>query len=216
MLANLKAEIFGLGTCNKSHRANCLNRKRVNMPKNKNLTKNDVDVIYKDKFVELDKEKVETEKKLKGMSFDVVKSPDAVAILPILGNSILLERQYRTAINAFIYEIPAGHIEKSETSKQAAARELMEETGYVAKEMRFMFGAYTSPGYSTEHIDFYVAKGFVKGKPKRERTEIIRVEKMELKKALKLIAENKITDIKTIAGILYYVSLLRKQGKLEK
>ncbi len=140
-----------------------------------------------------------------------VDKTNAVVILPILdGNKVVLERQYRPVVGKYIFELPAGRLEEGESYATAAVRELKEETGYTASKVSLMFKAFTSPGFTTEFVHFYLAEGLSKGRRKLDRNERISVRIVELKKVLQMIKDNRIEDAETIAPILYYATLLRE------
>ncbi|MGC8675984.1 MAG: NUDIX hydrolase [Candidatus Micrarchaeia archaeon] len=156
--------------------------------------------IYKDKFLEFDKIVAKRKKQLQSQ-FDVIKEKNAVVIIPFHNGKLVMERQYRQAIRKFIYELPAGHIEKGESAKHAAARELAEETGYRALDLRYLFSAYTSPGNLTEKEYFYLATKLKKGMPHKEPNEIIEVKEVNIEIAKSMLAKKELEDMKTIAGI---------------
>ncbi|MGC8671271.1 MAG: NUDIX hydrolase [Candidatus Micrarchaeia archaeon] len=156
-------------------------------------------ILYKNKILEVEQKKTKRLKK----PFTIIKSKNAVAIIPLLGNKIVLEKQYRAAVGKFLYEIPAGKIEKGETPKEAAERELKEETGYEAGTIRHVFSGYSSPGYLTEKLDFYLAKNLKKGRTHRDSDEIISLRIVPISRALEMIKRHEIVDIKTIAAILF-------------
>lgn len=138
---------------------------------------------------------------------EVVEHPGAVAILPLLGEEgILLLKQYRPAIGRWIYEIPAGTVEKGESPLTCARRELEEETGYRAGRMRKLFEMYLAPGYSTERLHSFLASQLHPTSPHHDWGEEIKVVKTTLPRALEMIRSNKIEDAKTIATILYFLS----------
>jgi len=113
-------------------------------------------VIYKDKIKER----------------EIVFGPESVAIIPIKNNKILLVKQFRH-IFGYIWEIPAGKIEKNESPLKAAKRELLEETGYKGKFEKI--GKFiVTPGYSNEVMHFYIAYDIEKVKEfdKKEIKEI--------------------------------------------
>lgn len=126
-------------------------------------------------------------------------------IIPFLsGERIILEKQYRHAIEKWVYELPAGHIENGESAKEAAVRELGEETGYSAGSMRFLFKTYELPDLTSAIRHYYVARGLTRGKRHTEPTEQISLVTVTIKKALEMIDDNTIDDPCTIIGILYY------------
>ncbi len=87
-------------------------------------------------------------------------APGAVLIMARLcpSNRILLIRQYRPPAQRFVYEFPAGLMDAGETPEQAAARELREETGYAAANMRAFPPAYCTPGLSNEAVHMICAE----------------------------------------------------------
>jgi len=89
----------------------------------------------------------------------VVLHPGAVAILPIFHDErILLVRQYRHPVNAPLWEIPAGKLERGEDALTCAKRELLEETGYEATTWEELLSFYTSPGFCDEQITLFLAQ----------------------------------------------------------
>ncbi len=131
--------------------------------------------------------------------------PSSSVIIPVLkGGLLLLEKQYRHAVKKWIYELPAGHMDKGESAKSAAARELKEETGYRAKSLRFLFRTYELPNLTTASRYYYLATGLMPGKRSLEPVERINVFKVPIKRALEMVDRNVIDDPATICGILYY------------
>lgn len=139
---------------------------------------------------------------------EICEHPGAVAIVPLLGENIVLIEQYRRAVDEILYEIPAGLVKKEEDPQQAALRELREETGYQAHKIRKISEAFTSPGYSTEKIEYYLAWDLAKIGQACEEDEEINVKEISLKKALDWIKEGRIRDNKTIVGIFLARNLI--------
>jgi ADP-ribose pyrophosphatase len=115
-------------------------------------------------------------------------------------------RQYRYAAGRELLEIPAGTLERGEDPDACAARELREETGYVAKTWRRLLRCYMAPGYSSEVIHFYVAEGLEPVGSSPEEDESITVERVTFDAALRMIEDNTIVDAKTVAGVLSYLT----------
>lgn len=91
---------------------------------------------------------------------EVIEHPGSVIVLPVTtDDNVIFIRQYRYAIDRYVIELPAGLIDRGEEPEHAAARELHEETGYEAGDLRFLGAAYVSPGYTQEQSHFYVATG---------------------------------------------------------
>jgi ADP-ribose pyrophosphatase len=144
---------------------------------------------------------------------DIVRHPGAAAIVPLLSeDKVVLVRQYRYAAGKALLEIPAGTLEPGEPPLDCAVRELREETGYKAGEMEELLSCYMAPGYSSEVIHFYVARGLVEVGSEQEQDEAIDREILRLGEVLRMIGENTIEDAKTIVGIL----ALEKQPKLQR
>ncbi len=144
------------------------------------------------------------------ISSTVVHKPVAV-IIPILNGKILTEHQYRHDIDKWIYELPAGFLEGKITLKKLAMKELHEETGYIAGKMKLIFKAYAAPGTSTEMYYYYLAEDLKKEKKHLEKYEMITTKWRSIEQLLKMIKENKITDGKTIQGILYYYNFCKSE-----
>jgi ADP-ribose pyrophosphatase len=136
---------------------------------------------------------------------DVVKFPKTVGILPLIGkDKIVLIRQFRFPINKEIWEIPAGKLDKGEKPEIGAKRELEEETGYEAKELKKIGEFYLSPGYSTEYMYLFLAKRLKKGKQSLDKGEKIKEVKIfSRKEVLKMIKSRKIVDAKTILALFF-------------
>jgi ADP-ribose pyrophosphatase len=134
---------------------------------------------------------------------------ESVAIIAVKDNGkILILKQFRMPTGKWIYEIPAGTVEKGEKPEECAYRELIEETGYEAGEIKYLFSMYLSPGYSNEYMHVYLAKKlrFVGARP--EEGEEIKVEEKSANDVLDMIKNNLIRDSKSIASLLYYLYYL--------
>lgn len=130
--------------------------------------------------------------------------PGAVAIVPLIDKkNVILVKQYRYAVKDTLWEIPAGTLESGEEPLACAQRELVEETGYKADSFEFLFKCYLAPGYSSEQLNVYLAKKLHKREAKSDEDEIIHAQSFEMSEALRMIAENKIRDAKTISGLLF-------------
>ena len=137
---------------------------------------------------------------------EIIKHPGAAAILAFdEKDKIILVRQHRFP-RGYILEIPAGTLEKGESPKRCALREIQEETGYKAKGMTHLITYYPSVGYNTEAIHCFIASGLKRVKTKLDTDEFITVKKMELPKLIKLIKSGKIIDSKTICAVMIYAA----------
>ncbi len=149
----------------------------------------------------------------RGHRFYAYEVTEVAVILPLLaGGRILIERQYRPQIKRYIYELPAGRVDRGEKSLQTAVRELKEETGYTASRVSPMAVAYSSPGITNEKLHMFIATGLRKGKSHLDDNEYLSVKTVTLKKAMQMVKKNQIVDAKTIAALLYYSAFVLKTG----
>jgi 8-oxo-dGTP pyrophosphatase MutT (NUDIX family) len=140
-------------------------------------------------------------------SFERVNCKGIVAIVPLTDDKeVLLTRQFRPPVNGYVIEFPAGLNEKGDSLEGAARRELLEETGYSAKEMIYIGEGPLSSGASGEVLTTFLAKGIeFKGLGKRDETEDIEVLKIPINelydKLSTLKSEGDLIDLK-IYGLL--------------
>ncbi|MBI2336537.1 MAG: NUDIX hydrolase [Deltaproteobacteria bacterium] len=138
---------------------------------------------------------------------EVVGHPGGAAVLPVFPNGdILLLRQYRACLNQYIWEIPAGRLEKGEIPRQTVLRELQEETGFKARSIKKILSIWTTPGFCQEVIHLFVAKGLILGKCSQERDEIIETHRFSVQKIKQLLKSGKIQDGKTLVALFYYLT----------
>ncbi len=156
--------------------------------------------------------------------FEIVDHPDAVAIVALRYNAsdgskaepqTVLVHQYRPAIGKKTWEIPAGLVELNEREdlQKTAARELREETGYLAKHWQRLTREYTSLGFSTEAITIYLATevypdGSAADVPD-DPSEIAQVRWLPLSEAVALCRNGEIEDGKTILGLYLVQNMLQ-------
>jgi len=142
---------------------------------------------------------------------DLVVHPGAALILPVMDDdSIEMIRNYRFAVSGTLWELPCGTLEPPEEPIQCAVRELAEETGYTAGSFKPLCEFYSCPGYSTEKIFTFLATGLVLGEQKLDDTEDITVEILTEGKVKRMVADNEITDAKTLAAIGVYFTGRRR------
>jgi ADP-ribose pyrophosphatase len=145
---------------------------------------------------------------------DIVRHGPSVVILAVddADPRVLLERQYRHAAGDFLWELPAGSVDPGESLLAAARRELLEETGYRAKQWSRALHFYPSPGFTDETMTIYLARCLTPGKPHPEADERIACFLVPLSRALDMVMSGRIRDGKTIAGVLWLVESLRTFG----
>ena len=133
---------------------------------------------------------------------EVVKHPGASLIIPFLTkDEIILLMQYRPVIDAYIYELPAGTLDKGEKPFHCAKREIIEETGYSAKKFKKLGDIYPVPGYSTEKISIFKAESLKKVNVRPEADEVIKTLICNRKQIKVLFKNRKIVDAKTICAL---------------
>ena len=141
---------------------------------------------------------------------EVVHHPGASAVVAIdEDNRIIMEKQFRYALNDYLLEIPAGKLDAGEDPLVCAKRELEEETGIIASEWISLGTIATSPGFCNEVIHLYVAKGLSKGKIHWDEDEYVEVERYSFDELLQRISEEKIKDSKTLSALLLAMPYLK-------
>lgn len=151
---------------------------------------------------------------------DVVRHSGSVVVLAVDESGseprVLLERQYRHAAGQFLWELPAGRIDKGERELAAAKRELREETGYRARSWKKALQFYVSPGFLDETHNLYLARGIEAGAAQPEEDEKIAIRFFPLSRVERMVIGGAIRDAKTISGILWLARTLRqgRRGKL--
>jgi len=136
--------------------------------------------------------------------------PGAVAVIPFLpgDKKIILVKQYRYPVNKITYEIPAGKLSRGENIVRCAKRELEEETGYTSNNFRKMMSFYPSTAFSTEILHIFVAHNLRKTVSRPDDDEFIKIVTVEYDYALEMVKSGKISDSKSIIGLLYFRFLL--------
>jgi ADP-ribose pyrophosphatase len=138
---------------------------------------------------------------------DVVRHSGSIVVLAVDDSArparVLLERQYRYAAGARLWELPAGRVDAGETNLAAAKRELLEETGFTAVKWQRALFFYVSPGFLDESMEVFLARKLNKGRAQPEDDERIAVRFFPLAQAVRMAMTGKIKDAKTIAGLLW-------------
>ncbi|MFU2163699.1 NUDIX domain-containing protein [Streptococcus pluranimalium] len=145
---------------------------------------------------------------------ELVFHSGAVATLAVTPeDKIILVKQYRKAIEGISYEIPAGKLEVGEagSEKEAAARELEEETGYTGA-LTFLYEFYTAIGFCNEKIKLYLATHLnkVPNPLPQDEDEVLEVLELSYQDCMDMVASGHIQDAKTIMALQYYALHIRK------
>jgi ADP-ribose pyrophosphatase len=134
---------------------------------------------------------------------EVVCHPGSVVVVPHLPDGrLILVRQYRHAVRESLWELVAGGIERGETPRQSARRELQEETGYHARTLKPLLEFYPSPGILSEKMHLVEAWGLTPSQGQPDDDERIQTGVFTVEKVMKMIRRHEIRDGKTLVGIL--------------
>jgi ADP-ribose pyrophosphatase len=167
-------------------------------------------VLYAGAKLRLEIHHLEDEETLKRTKREVVVHPGAVVVLPFLdAETILLIRNRRYAVGQILVELPAGTLEKGEDPINAAGRELLEETGYLAGRLQSIGRFYTSPGILSEVMYAYAARDLEQSHAALEAGEEIELVPVKLPAAIGMIRDGQIFDGKTIATLLMHERFFR-------
>ena len=144
--------------------------------------------------------------------WDFIHHDGAAAVIPVMDDGkILMVKQYRNALERDTLEIPAGKLDDpDEEGIVCASRELKEETGYSSDDLEWLLTIRTTVAFCDEAIDVFVARNLIPSHQHLDEDEVIHVERWSIEDLQKLIYTGKMTDAKTVAGIMAYAA---KYGK---
>lgn len=137
---------------------------------------------------------------------EVVKHAEGVCILPILDDKILFVKQFRSGCERILLELPAGLIDQNESPKDAAIRELREETGFSSSNISYIGGFYSSPGFTDELVHIFIAKDLFKSPLNLDEDENIQLVSFSTTKIPSLLNNNSVQDMKTALALSFYLS----------
>jgi ADP-ribose pyrophosphatase len=133
---------------------------------------------------------------------EVIQHPGAVAMVPLIGDDVILVRQWRQPLARELLEIPAGTLNPGESHEACADRELREEIGYAPGGLTKLAAVALAPGYSTEILQIYLAEDLTPSRASQDADELVLAERMPLAEAVRLAQSGGIDDAKTVVGIL--------------
>ncbi len=135
---------------------------------------------------------------------EYIVHPGAVMVIPILDDGrLLLERQYRYPMGRVMLEFPAGKLDAGEAPLHCGQRELLEETGYTAREWAYAGVLHNAIAYSDEGIHIFFARGLVQGKQRLDEGEFLELVTHSTTQLDALAASGELTDAKTLIGLLW-------------
>ena len=188
---------FKLNKIDKKHKMNCLKEKTI---KSK--------IVFKGNFLTLKNDKVLLPNG-KTSTREWIQHPGAVCCIPILPDGkIALIKQYRYSVKKEMIEIPAGKLDQNEIPEECARRELEEEIGYRASKLTFLANIHPAIGFTDEKMWLYLAEDLIKTKQSLDADEFLVLFPTQLKEAVDMVWSGKITDVKTIIGILWAQRIL--------
>ena len=140
------------------------------------------------------------------IDMEVVRHPGSVVLLPVpAAGSIILIRQYRYTIDRWIWELPAGMLNKDEELSVAAARECEEEIGLVPHRVTRLRGYFPTPGFCDEEMTFCLCEDLRAPAPdstvRKDEDEEIEPRTFTMAEARALVTSGDIVDLKTLAGL---------------
>jgi ADP-ribose pyrophosphatase len=170
--------------------------------------------VYTGRIINLDIDTVAFPNGATG-ELELIRHPGAAAVVPFLEDPgapdplVVLIRQFRHAANGYVWEVPAGRLDAGETPEDCARRELEEEAGLIARELRPLTTIYTTPGFTDERIHLFLAHELESGASQPEADEFVEVHRMRWSEVLGLICRGEVVDGKTLVAIMFVQCCLR-------
>jgi ADP-ribose pyrophosphatase len=138
------------------------------------------------------------------VTVDVIRHPPSAVIVPVPEpGKVILIRQYRYAVNRWLWECPAGSVDEGETPEQAARRECHEEIGQFPDTVVRLGAMFPTPGYCDEEMFFFRVSGLSvpDHEAEQDADEDIEVREFTLKEAREMVRRGEITDMKTVIAL---------------
>jgi ADP-ribose pyrophosphatase len=163
----------------------------------------DSEQVFKGKVFSIDRDRVRMPNG-RTVTVDVVRHSRSVVLVPVpRPGTVILVRQYRYAVNAFLWELPAGSVDEGESPEEAARRECHEEIGLIPSTIVRLSAMYPTPGYCDEEMVFFRLSGLEKTDEKAavDEDEDIESKVFELRDARDMVRSGEIQDMKTLVGL---------------
>jgi ADP-ribose pyrophosphatase len=165
----------------------------------KNLEESPIasETVYRGGFLEVKRDRVRLPDGSESAR-EYVVHPGAAVMVPLLDDGrILIERQYRYPLRTVFVEVPAGKRDPGESFIQTARRELLEETGYVAREWAFLTRLHPAIGFADEVLEIYLCRGLTHQGRQLDEGEFLEIEAVTLDWLLDELVAGRLTDVKT-------------------
>ncbi len=147
---------------------------------------------------------------------EYIVHPGAVMVIPLLDDGqVVLERQYRYPLHRAMIEFPAGKLDAGESVLHCAQRELLEETGYTAREWARAGVLHPVISYATEVIEIWFARGLSLGQRQLDAEEFLDVLTATPAELLAACCDGTVTDAKTLTGVLWLQNVQSGQWTLD-
>ena len=147
---------------------------------------------------------------------EYILHPGAVMMIPLLDDGrLVLERQYRWPMQRVMIEFPAGKIDAGEEPLACARRELLEETGYTAREWAYAGKMHPVISYSTEFIDIWFCRGLALQESKLDDEEFLEVIEVTPRQLMDWCRDGVVTDAKTMIACLWLQNIESGTWKLD-
>jgi ADP-ribose pyrophosphatase len=164
--------------------------------------------LYRGEVVDLGLEAV-TLPNRQTLQLEVVRHPGGAAVVAIDNrHRVCLLRQYRHAAGGWLWELPAGKIDRPESPQQTAQRELQEEAGLAAGDWHSLGSFLSTPGFCDERIHLYLARTLTPVPADLHAHEVIEVHWLDYRQAVEKAHGGEIEDGKTLIGLLLAAPLL--------
>lgn len=149
-------------------------------------------------------------------TLEMVRHPGAAAVVPFLDPPespdprVLLIRQFRHAADGWMWEVPAGTRDGTESLTTCAARELREEAGCIAGRFEELAAIYTTPGFTDEVIHLFLAADLTRVSQQHEADEFLEVHEIPWSEVGRMIRRGELRDAKSLAALMFVQCFVRR------